>query len=136
MCRPMRTTISLGITFSALKSAHLRRGSESTQLGQPSGTRVKLVLGTSSRLDLYHTVTDACSLPVVVHTVSVQRDQSAMLTILQARQKQMQLKAQRQAAEDQEESEYMRSLSAREAELSRLERGHHAAIKAHNAKIK
>ena len=58
------------------------------------------------------------------------------LPVAQARQKQMQLKAQRQAAEDQEESEYIRSLSAREAELSRLEQAHHAAIKAHNAKIK
>ena len=48
----------------------------------------------------------------------------------------MQLKVQRRAADSQEESEYIRSLSAKEAELSRLEEAHHAAIRAHNASIK
>lgn len=48
----------------------------------------------------------------------------------------MQLKADRQAALEREESEFMSSLSAREAELRRLEQAHQAAIKAHNTKLK
>ena len=48
----------------------------------------------------------------------------------------MQLKAQRQAAEEQEASDYMSSLSTREAELRRLEQAHQAAVKANNTKLK
>ena len=48
----------------------------------------------------------------------------------------MQLKANRRAAEEQEDSEFIKSLSAREAELSRLEQAHQAAVKAHNNKLK
>ena len=48
----------------------------------------------------------------------------------------MQLKAKRQAAQEQEASDFMNSLSAREAELRKLEQAHQAAIKAHNTKLK
>lgn len=48
----------------------------------------------------------------------------------------MQLKAKRQAAQEQEASDFMKSLSVREAELRKLEQAHQAAIKAHNAKLK
>ena len=48
----------------------------------------------------------------------------------------MQLKAQRQAAEEQEESDFINSLSAREAELRKLEQAHQAAVKARNTKLK
>lgn len=48
----------------------------------------------------------------------------------------MQLKANRQAAEEQEASDFMKSLSAREAELRKLEQAHQAAIKAQNNKLR
>lgn len=48
----------------------------------------------------------------------------------------MQLKAKRQAAEEQEAADFMNSLSAREAELRKLEKAHQAAVKAHNTKLK
>ena len=48
----------------------------------------------------------------------------------------MKLKADRRAAQQQEEADFMSSLSAREAELRRLEQAHQAAIKAHNTKLK
>lgn len=48
----------------------------------------------------------------------------------------MQLKAKRQAAEEQEASDFMSSLSAREAELRRLEQAHQAAVRAHNTSLK
>ncbi|DBA90787.1 hypothetical protein WJX77_006942 [Trebouxia sp. C0004] len=53
-----------------------------------------------------------------------------------ARQQQMQLKAKRREAEEQEDSDFISSLSAREAHLSKLEQAHQAAVKAHNNKIK
>ncbi|DBA69943.1 TPA: hypothetical protein ACH3X2_012436 [Trebouxia sp. C0005] len=53
-----------------------------------------------------------------------------------ARQQQMQLKANRRAAEEQQDSDFIHSLSAREAHLSKLEQAHQAAVKAHNNKIK
>ena len=56
--------------------------------------------------------------------------------VMQARQQQMQLKAKRRAAEEQQDSDFIHSLSAREAHLSRLEQAHQAAVKAHNNKIK
>ena len=55
---------------------------------------------------------------------------------MQARQQQMQLKAKRKAAEEQEASDFMTSLSAREAELRRLQQAHQAAVRAHNTKLK
>ncbi len=48
----------------------------------------------------------------------------------------MQLKAKRRADEEKEDSDSISSLSAREAELGRLEHVHQAAIKAHNDKLK
>lgn len=48
----------------------------------------------------------------------------------------MRLKVQRQDAQAREEADFMSSLSAREAELRRLEQAHRAAIKAHNSKLK
>ena len=48
----------------------------------------------------------------------------------------MQLKAKRQAAEEQEASTFMISLSAREAELRKLEQAHQAAIKANNTMLR
>ncbi|DBB03299.1 TPA: hypothetical protein ACH3X3_010687 [Trebouxia sp. C0006] len=53
-----------------------------------------------------------------------------------ARQQQMQLKANRRAAEEQQDSDFINSLSAREAHLSKLEQAHQAAVKAHNNMIK
>ena len=48
----------------------------------------------------------------------------------------MQLKAKRQAAEKQEALTFMNSLSAREAELRKLEQAHQAAIKANKTMLK
>ncbi len=48
----------------------------------------------------------------------------------------MQLKANRRAAEEQQDSDFINSLSAREAHLSKLEQAHQAAVKAHNNMIK
>ena len=48
----------------------------------------------------------------------------------------MQLKAKRREAEEQQDSDFIQSLSAREANLSKLEQAHQAAVKAHNNKIK
>jgi len=56
--------------------------------------------------------------------------------VVQARQQQMQLKANRRAAEEQQDSDFINSLSAREAHLSKLEQAHQAAVKAHNNMIK
>ena len=56
--------------------------------------------------------------------------------LVQARQQQMQLKAKRREAEEQQDSDFIQSLSAREANLSKLEQAHQAAVKAHNNKIK
>ena len=56
--------------------------------------------------------------------------------MMQARKAQMQRKAQQQAADAQEDSQFMQSLSAREAELAELERAHQAALRSHNQKLK
>ena len=48
----------------------------------------------------------------------------------------MQRKAQQQAADAQEDSQFMQSLSTREAELAELERAHQAALRSHNQKLK
>jgi len=56
--------------------------------------------------------------------------------VVQARQQQMQLKAKRREAEEQQDSDFISSLSAREANLSKLEQAHQAAVKAHNTNIK
>lgn len=48
----------------------------------------------------------------------------------------MQRKAQQQAADALEDSQFMQSLSAREAELAQLERAHQAAARNHNTKLK
>ena len=56
--------------------------------------------------------------------------------VVQARQQQMQLKAKRREAEEQQHSDFSNSLSAREAHLSKLEQAHQAAVKAHIINIK
>ena len=56
--------------------------------------------------------------------------------VVQARQQQMQLKAKRREAEEQQDSDFSNSLSAREAHLSKLEQAHQAAVKAHIINIK
>ena len=48
----------------------------------------------------------------------------------------MQRKARQQAADALEDSQFMQSLSAREAELAQLERAHQAAARSHNTKLK
>lgn len=48
----------------------------------------------------------------------------------------MQLKARRQAAKEQEASDFISSLSVREAELRKLEQAHQAAVKARNTTLR
>ena len=48
----------------------------------------------------------------------------------------MQRKAQQQEADAQEDSQFMQSLSTREAELAEMERAHLAATRSHTQKLK
>lgn len=58
------------------------------------------------------------------------------LLVLQARQAQLQRKAQQLAADAKEDSQYMQSLSAHERELAELASAQQAAIRGHNQNLK